>query len=71
MTNKTLTLLRIGAVARGAGVDTATVRRYVRLGLLDHIQDTTGNLLFGPEAIEAAIRIKAERAANRGSRRLG
>lgn len=65
MTEKTL---RIGAVARGAETDTATVRRYARLNLLDYARDSTGALLFGREAIDAVKRIKALRIANRGPR---
>jgi DNA-binding transcriptional MerR regulator len=58
--------LRIGAVARGADADVATVRRYVALGLVTATRDSNGGLLFASDAVQTVRNLKAQRLAHRG-----
>ena len=53
--------LTLGAVSKGSGLCDATIRTYVRLGLLTCRFDSTGRRLFTSDAPAAARQIYAAR----------
>ena len=59
--------LTLGAVARGSKLCDATIREYVRLGLLECRLDSTGRRLFRADSAAQASEIAAQRLAHRGS----
>ena len=62
--------LRLRAVCTGSDTSAPIVRLYAELGLIDAERDSNGNWVFSPAAPEQVRRVKAERIARRGARKV-